>query len=80
MNNYWVGVITGFATAFCFVCPLGFIVNQNMKDIREEVAEIEQRQVELEAWYKENEMVMQTYKFFNQSWQAIIDMQKEENK
>lgn len=42
------------------------------------VAELSKRQDNIEEWYAENETVMRTYKFFNESWQAIIDLRKQE--
>lgn len=76
MNNYWTGVVVGSLIALILtVCGLFYYSNRTQV-LEKEMVELKQRQEKLEAWYKENETVMQTYKFFNQSWQAIIDMSK----
>lgn len=43
------------------------------------MAALHAEHVELAEWVKENKTVMQTYKFFNQSWQAIIDLKNKED-
>lgn len=46
--------------------------------LKMQVAELSRRQDSIEEWYAENKTVMQTYRFFNESWKAIIDLKRGE--
>lgn len=75
--NYWVGVITGAMTAFLLFLVFAIVQSQEMRMLQEQMAALHKEHEELVGWVDENRTVMQTYKFFNQSWQAILDMRKD---
>lgn len=77
--NYWVGVVTGALTAFLLFLIFAIVQNQEVRTLQEQMAALHAEHVELAEWVEENKIVMQTYKFFNQSWQAIIDLRNKED-
>lgn len=76
--SYWGGVITGFFCTLVLASLTLFIHVSQLRSMEERLGEIEREHEELLEWVEDNKTVMQTYKFFNQSWQAIIDMRKEQ--
>lgn len=76
--NYWVGVVTGALTSFILFLIFAIVQNQEVRMLQEQMAVLHKEHEELVGWVEENRTVMQTYKFFNQSWQAIIDLKKEQ--
>ena len=75
--NYWVGVVTGALTSFILFLVFAMVQSQEVRMLQEQMAVLQKEHEELVGWVEENRTVMQTYKFFNQSWQAIIDLKKE---
>lgn len=71
--HYWVGVVTGALTSFILFLIFAIVQNQEVRMLQEQMAVLHKEHEELVGWVEENRTVMQTYKFFNQSWQAIID-------
>lgn len=76
MSNYWVGVLTGLACALIFYGISLAIVSDKMRNYESQLVELKAIVNQQNEWIEENKTVMQTYKFFNQSWQAIIDLQE----
>lgn len=76
--NYWIGVIIGASCGIIVSTVAGLLCITRLNIYENRLLNIEKRQQKIEEWYAENERVMKTYEFFNQSWQAIIDMKDEE--
>lgn len=74
-DNFWVGCITGFICALLFFSVAMFVHVQHLKWLEVQMTNMLAVQQEQEKWIEDNRMVMQTYKFFNESWQAILDME-----
>ena len=77
MNDYWVGVISGAAASLIFVIASFFIMDIRVKELQTQFDELRQQHEEQAVWIEENKYVMQTYKFLNESWAAIIKLQEE---
>lgn len=75
--NYWVGVVTGALTSFILFLVFAMVQSQEVRMLQEQMAVLQKEHEELVGWVEDNERVMRTYEFFNQSWQAIIDLKKE---
>lgn len=54
------------------ICVAGS-ANHKVKELEARMSAMEREHEEIEAWIEDNRTVMQTYKFFNKSWQAILD-------
>lgn len=54
-----------------------FIMNDKVNELQTAVMSMQKVQYEQRQIIEEDRKIMQTYKFFNDSWQAIIDMRKE---
>lgn len=78
MSNYWVGVITGCCCSLLLTICTGLVCMSKVHALEQQMAELSLKQAQQAEWIADNETVMRTYKFFNQSWQAIIDMNKNE--
>lgn len=79
MNGYWLGVLTGIGTALIAFLVLQFINITQQDNVVAELRKCQEQVKELSAIVEEDRQIMRTYKFFNESWQAIIDMEKREN-
>lgn len=80
MKEFWVGVFTCLGCSVIFFVIAMFAVNVKVEELEQQMIELQKTQEQQAQWIAENKTVMQTYKFFNQSWQAIIDMEKENGK
>lgn len=76
--GYWSGVLIGIAVGFIIGIVSLFVVDTRVKELEKQMVELQQQQESIATWIADNETVMRTYKFFNQSWEAIIDMRKED--
>lgn len=80
MSDYWFGVLTGFITALLFALISMMCMGRKIEQLEQQMSEVTREHEEIKEWIADNETVMRTYKFFNQSWQAIIDMNKQEDR
>jgi formate-dependent nitrite reductase membrane component NrfD len=71
--SYWIGVIVGFISSLIIVVVALFIFNSKLIKMQTQLNNIEEVQADQSEWISENETVMRTYKFFNETWRAIID-------
>lgn len=54
------------------ICVAGS-ANHKVKELEARMSAMESEHKEIKCWIEDNKTVMQTYKFFNKSWQAILD-------
>lgn len=75
-KNFWVGAITGMMCSSVLFIISMFIINDKVNELRTTVMSMQEVQCEQRRIIEEDRKIMQTYKFFNESWQAIIDLRK----
>lgn len=76
MNDFWVGTIAGAVAALIlFICSAA-VVNARVNELQTQMNQLQQTQAAQQEWIEENEYIMRTYKFFNESWQAILDKER----
>ena len=54
-----------------------FVVNTRVNELQAQLDDLKAERAAEKEWIEENKTVMQTYKFFNESWAAIIKLQEE---
>ena len=54
-----------------------FVMDARIKELQTQLDDLKAAQAAEKEWIEENKTVMQTYKFFNESWAAIIKLQEE---
>lgn len=82
-TDFWALTLTClicalFLTIVTSIC-LMWSMKQKVEEVQMQMNEVQSEHEELKKWVGENEYVMRTYKFFNESWQAIIDLHREED-
>lgn len=76
--DFWVGVFTGFVATIILAIMILIVHNKRMTELSDQFKAIQTAQQEQRAWIEESRTIMQTYKFFNESWEAIINYDKRE--
>ena len=76
--DFWVGVFAGFVTTTILAIMIFTIHNKRMTELSNQFKAIQATQQEQRDWIEESRTIMQTYKFFNKSWEAIINYDKRE--
>ena len=76
MSDFWVGTIAGAAAAFILFVVSAMVLNKRVDELQAQMNQLQQVQTEQREWIEENAYIMRTYKFFNESWQAILDKEK----
>lgn len=75
-NEFWVGTFCGFICALILAIVSMFYVSNELKAMNMRYDKLEQEHKEIAKWIEDNKTVMQTYKFFNESWEAILDYEQ----
>lgn len=77
MSNFWVGCVCGMAmsTMLFIICFMG--IGQDIKNLQREQSRLNDRCDVLTKTIEDDHEIMKTYKFFNESWAAIIKVQEE---
>ena len=70
MDEFWVGVCSGFVAAFIFFCVAFIVIDGSNTKLKKEMKELQHTQHEILRQVEEHEKVMRTYEFFNESWTA----------
>jgi len=76
MNNFWLGTFSGFLSALILFIVAMFVFTDKVNTLEQRQLVLEEVQAEQDKWIEDNKSVMQTYKFFNESWEAILDYDK----
>ena len=64
MNDFWLGVVSGFfAAIILFACAI-FIHEQRVQNVEARIEKLEQ----MKGMIEEHESIMRTYEFFNEAW------------
>ena len=79
MNDFWLGTFAGAFAAIILFIVAAAVVNERINELQAQMNMLQKQQAAEKAWIEENKTVMQTYKFFNESWAAIIKLQEERN-
>lgn len=73
---FWCGTFCGLMCALVlFGCCMFVFVNK-IKQLETRITTLESEHTELSKWVEENETIMRTYKFFNESWAAILQEER----
>jgi hypothetical protein len=72
-GDFWVGVFAGFVTTTILAIMILTVHNKRMTELSDQFKALQVAQQEQRAWIEESRTIMQTYKFFNESWEAIIN-------
>lgn len=75
-NSYWVGVACGALASLVFAVIGLIVLGSKMAVLQEQMALLRTKQESQEKWIEENKTVMQTYEFFNKTWEAILEEKK----
>lgn len=75
-EDFWIGVFAGFVATTILAITIFTIHNKRMTELSDQFKAIQAAQQEQRAWIEESRTIMQTYKFFNESWEAIINYDK----
>lgn len=75
-NEFWVGTFCGFICSLILAIVSMFYVANEMKAMNMRYAKLEKEHEEIAKWIEDNKTVMQTYKFFSESWEAILDYEQ----
>ncbi len=80
MREFWIGVISGVTCSMLlFICAL-FAMSDKVNKLESRQLALEEKQVEQDSWIEDNKTIMKTYQFFNESWQAIIELEERRSK
>lgn len=79
MNDYWCGVIVGLSCSLILGAIGGICLSAKYDEMNKQILVLSERQKKIELWYEENKTVMKTYKFFNESWAAILEKRQNED-
>lgn len=70
MDEFWVGVLSGFAAAFIFFAAAFIVIDGSNTRLKKEMKDMQHTQQKILRQIEEHEKVMRTYEFFNESWTA----------
>ena len=78
--DFWCGVVAGCISSMVLFAVILIAFNTRLNEMSKQLGQLQSVQQIQESWIEENKTVMQTYKFFNESWTAILEVAENDNK
>ena len=75
-TDFWLGVLSGALATFILTIVFLFTLNERIKELQGEMDSLKNEHEIQKEWIEENKTIMRTYKFFNESWKVIIELQE----